>query len=75
MPRRASNSYRRLPQRPGRPAAGEIGSLAQELAILDEILELQREMRLPPEQHARRHVVVRALHVGTEIPLGHGGEL
>lgn len=49
-------------------APGEVGSLLQELAILDELRTMQLECRRPPEQLARLHVVVRALVVDSPIP-------
>ena len=58
-------SYR---QHRHKAAPGEVGSLAQELAILDELRTMQLECRRPPEQLARLHVVVRALVVDTAIP-------
>ncbi len=66
------NSYRRHRRK---AAPGECGTLRQELAILDELRLMQLELRRPPKQLERLHVVVRALVTDTAIPaeVNHAG--
>ncbi len=62
------NKVKAYRQHRHRAAPGEIGSLAQELAILDEIRAMQLECKRPPQELARLHVVVRALVTDSPIP-------